>query len=158
MNITAKATYKSAKLTASNKAWYINRWHEFHEAFPHVSMAEWCRMRNLSATTFGNWLKEPRWNKELRESKASVSAKPFAEPAASDEIIAEQPELPLEDDTASSEEPDTLTVEASASVDEPLKTEGAYVVYTSADCRIEFSKEMSPEQIASILDAVRKAS
>ena len=61
--------YRSAKLPPAVKARYVNLWYSFHAAFPNVPLRDWCIKQNLSYGTFNNWIREPRYNKELRKAK-----------------------------------------------------------------------------------------
>lgn len=152
--IKAKATYRSAKMRGCDKARWINKWLGFHEAYPSITMEDWCRSKNIAPGTFFAWLKDPKYNKGLREDR------PFSEvpkKSISEEIQQEeQQELPIEE--AMEEPRQELTVEAEAVLGETLTDDGAYVVYTSADCRIEFSKTMGAEDIARVIASARRAS
>lgn len=64
-------SYRSAKLPPSVKARFVNRYEEMREAYPSLSMTDFCKMNNLAVGSFASWRKEPRLNKRLRNDEAS---------------------------------------------------------------------------------------
>lgn len=172
MSTAAATGYRSAKLPQGVKAGWINKWYEFHEAFPSVRLETWCKQQNLSHATFGKWLRDPRLNKRLREAlrqnptpylctdknrkKQGVTEVPGIAPPEPEK----DQEMPADlFDAAEHEEPaDTAPVHAVETTlpSEPVPTgHEPFVIFTSADFRIEVSKAIPVQDINRIIGFAR---
>ena len=163
---TVKTTvkYRSSNMQPSTKARYVNRWQAMHKAFPNITMEEWCTMQDISSSTFAKWLRDPKYNKELRQkSKAEAEAMrtqteeapPAAEPTLFDSVSNEDPKIAAESQTEGNEI--SIETEINPSSDSPMRGEdrGAILVFTCPDFRVEISKEIDQESLTRIISYLR---
>ena len=161
--------YKSRNMRASTKAYYVNKWFDFKEAYQNVSMQEWCTMNNLSYGTFFDWLKNPRYNKRLRNTPEKKESKDDSQLSFIDAL-----DTPLPDETEAEKEaskvakdilqnhekhneekaPEIPPFEVKSEPDsEPEKVtfQGPYVSFTCADYRIEIAKVIPIQDVNRLL-------
>lgn len=161
--LSTKVTYRSSKAIPQTKAYYVNKWKNFHEAFPNVPLEEWAKMNNLAPTTFHGWLSDPRYNKELREKVKELQrlgeeqlkkAKAEAEEECCKNETLPEAETEREENIAPAiEEEETpklkVEVETTTPQGNGFETTGTdnYVKFVCADFRIEISKSMPAQDI-----------
>ena len=165
--------YRSAKMIPSVKARFVNRWIEFHEAFPKVTMQDWCTKQNLSYGTFSGWINDPRYNRNLRKKpdKKAESSESRDDSQLSfidaldtplpDETEAEKEALKIAKDVLQKHEehreekaPEIPPFEVKSEPDsEPEKVtfQGPYVSFTCADYRIEIAKVIPIQDVNRLL-------
>ena len=165
--------YRSAKMIPSVKARFVNRWIEFHEAFPKVTMQDWCTRQNISYNTFSGWLYDPRYNKNLRKKPEKKESKDdsqlsFIEALDSplpDETEAEKeacrvakevlkdskPEEPPKEEEKAPEIPPFEVKSEPDSEPEKVTFQGPYVSFTCADYRLEIAKVIPIQDVNRLL-------
>lgn len=171
--------YRTAKMKPSTKALYVNKWHAFHEAFPQITLREWCIKHEFSEGTFSGWLSDPRYNRNLRKpSKPETESTEEQETATAEKgeqlSFMDYLDVPLADETESEKEACRIakeylsgdsqkTTKESESIPpfsvetepdkepENLSFAGPFITFTCPDYRIEISKVIPIQDVNRIL-------
>ena len=165
-----KKTYKSKNMKPATKAYYVNKWIAFSKAFKNVSLEDWCARQNLSTGTFYGWLKDPKYNKELRVKKeiTQEASEPIEKPKKTKEAV--KHEEPIQLSLLDSIEPEKMEVEKkeepmpkpeltigedpSADTDTDIGNitfTGPYITFTCPDYRIEISRVIPVQDVNRVL-------
>ena len=146
---TTTTVYKSRQMTDYQKRIWVRKYLKFKEAFPHVPMADWCKMNNLAFATFSHWCSDVRYNKDLY-SKAKFS------PAEEEgELDFGDPEPEPEKQTGPEQPQDSQDIQVKTETTFPSsleesdasETNGKFVIFTCADFRLEISRAMPASDI-----------
>ena len=137
----AKSYYRSGNLTPSARARWVNTWLDFHKDCPELSRDEWCRYNRLAPTTFASWVKDPRYNRELRKKEKKA--------LQSDPVVQEESKEPLAKDRPSGGLSDEMRLQMIADFyhDQSALGKKPYVVFACDKFRLTISEEMPAKNI-----------
>lgn len=160
---TVKTTVKinAFKLRPTDKARWVNKWNEFHKAFPNITMKDWCESKGLNASTFWAWGKDPKYNKELREELGIKTRtdrykdKQRQKQVQKEDVIesSSEPINELEEPAKDSEDGVEVKTEVKFfdKEQEYVLKSGSYVSFISPEFKIDISRAMPIQDINMIL-------
>lgn len=160
---TVKTTVKinAFKCRPTDKARWVNKWNEFHKAFPNITMRDWCESKGLNPATFWAWEKDVRYNKELRkELGIKTRSDKYNEKQQQKQVQKEEPAKNSDEPVDENEAP-TKDVESDVEVNtevqffdesqEYVLKSGGYISFISPDFKVEISRAMPIHDINTIL-------